>query len=68
MKPDNYVCFAVRLPLSWEPRLEAIAAAMQNDPPPDVLRVTVSSVVRQAYRLGMARLNAEYGKGGQDGR
>lgn len=68
MKSDKIVSYAVRLPLAWETRLEAIAAAMQADPPPDLLRVTVSAVVRQAYRIGIARLSAEHGEGGQDGR
>lgn len=68
MTPDKIVSYAVRLPLAWETRLEAIAVAMQADPPPDILRVTVSAVVRQAYRIGMARLSAEHGEGGQDGR
>lgn len=68
MKAERNVSYAVRLPLAWEARLEAIAATMQANPPPDLLRVTVSSVVRQAYKIGMARLSAEHGEGGQDGR
>lgn len=67
-KPVALVSYAVRLPLAWEERLEAISTAMAGNPPPDLLRVTVSAVVRQAYRLGMARLTAEYGEGGDDGR
>lgn len=59
-KPAN-VSYAVRLPTEWEPRFEALLARMQADPPPDVLRLSVSAVVRHAYKVGMTQLTSETG-------
>lgn len=65
MSKTPNISYAVRLPAEWEPRFEALLAKMRTDPPPDVLRLSVSAIVRQAYKVGMAQLTAE--KGGDNG-
>lgn len=66
MSNRKTVSYGIRLPIEWEPRLEALREVIAKAPPPDILRVTVSAVVREAYRRGMAKLREEHG--GPDGR
>jgi len=66
MSDRKTVSYGIRLPVEWEARLEALREAVAKNPPPDLLRVTVSAIVRDAYRRGMTKLRQEHGGG--DGR
>ena len=66
MSERKTISYGIRLPVEWEARLEALRDAVAKDPPPDLLRVTVSGIVREAYRRGMTKLREQHG--GNDGR
>jgi hypothetical protein len=58
---DQMIFYTVRFPLEWEARIEALQAQMAQDKPAELLKVSAAAIIRQALRLGLTKLVAEYG-------
>lgn len=61
-KNDTMSYYSVRFPIDWDTRIAALRDKMEVDRPAEVLSVSYSTVVRQAFRIGVDKLVAKYGE------
>jgi hypothetical protein len=55
------IAYTVRFPIEWESRIEVIQQHMEGNRPAELLKVSVASIVRRAFRIGLKRLVEQYG-------
>ena len=60
LKREEMVYYTVRFPIEWEQRISDLQKLMDTDRPPDVLRVSTASVIRQAFKIGLDTLSKKH--------